>query len=220
MATRSIPGGFFISFEGPELAGKSTQIARLGAWLRAEGYELRETREPGGTLVGEELRRLVKHVVGPDAPGPETELLLFCAARAQLMRQVVLPHLAAGGIVLADRFADSTTAYQGYARGMDSTLIAALHRVATLGRWPNLTLLLDLPPEEQRRRARGRAAENGAPDRIEAEDLRFHERVRAGYLQIAREEPERVCVLAGNRPPDEVFARLQEIVTHALGRLR
>ena len=219
----SLPKGCFITFEGPELAGKSTQINRLAATLTAAGHQVLCTREPGGTVVGERLRDLVKHLTGPEAPCSEAELFIFAASRVQLIRQRLLPHLAAGGVVLCDRYADSTTAYQGYGRGVDLALIAGLNATATTGRWPDLTLLLDLTPEaaERRRPGRAEALGSGAPrDRFEEEAAAFHARVRAGYLTLAAAEPARWRTLNADQPEATLAEAVAREVQHALARLR
>jgi len=215
--------GCFISFEGPELAGKTTQIRLLAARLEAAGHAVLCAREPGGTVIGERLRELVKHLTGPEAPCVEAELLMFAAARAQLTRQRLLPHLAAGGVVLCDRYADSTIAYQGYGRGCELATIAQLNAVATGGLWPDLTVLLDLPPGEGARRLAGRlqaAPANGQRDRFEEELGAFHERVRQGFLTLAAAAPARFrrfdATLAAETLAEAIYAE----ASHALARLR
>lgn len=217
MEKKVIPGGLFISFEGPECSGKSTQSAMLAHALRAQGYSVLETREPGGTAIGEELRRLVKHVVGEDAVCEESELFLFFASRAQLTRLVILPFLEKGGIVLCDRYADSTTAYQGYGRGLDLDLIRRLNALATAGKMPDLTFLLDLETEKMLDRGQLRLETLLVPDRIEDESRKFHETVRRGYLEIARQEPERIKVFNALQDRDELHEKLMMQVIHALG---
>ena len=218
MAARTVQGGFFITFEGPEGAGKTTQIRLLERVLDARGYAVKVTREPGGTLLGERLRELIKHFDAAEGVVPEAELLMFGASRAQHMRLVILPHLAAGGIVLCDRFADSTTVYQGLARGLDRTFIDAMHRFTIGARWPDLTLLLDLEVDTGFERTRQRhLAAPGPVDRIEAESRAFHEAVRRGFLQLAQAEPQRFRVIAAAAPPETVHARILEDLDRALG---
>jgi dTMP kinase len=207
------PGGFFISLEGPEGAGKSTQGKLLVAELTRRGYEVLALREPGGTGLGEELRRVVKHHDGPVCS--EAELLIFSASRVQLMREVILPHLEKGGVVVCDRFADSTTAYQGYGRGLDLDMIRSLHEVAVCGRWPDLTLLLDLPVRDGFERTRKRAE---GSDRMEDAGLEFHNKVRSGYLALAVAEPWRVRAVRADGSPDEVSVRILGEVDVFLGR--
>jgi dTMP kinase len=188
--------GFFITFEGPEGAGKSTQVKLLADRLQHLGYDVLLTREPGGTYIGEEIRRLVKDVKGEDGACDEAELLLFSASRAQLVRRVIVPHLQHGGVVICDRFADSTTAYQGYARGWALETITRMHEVALGDCWPDLTLVLDLSLEEGIARREERESETATEaDRLELESDSFHERVRQGFLTIASLEGNRVKVI-------------------------
>lgn len=203
-ATRS-SGGFFVTFEGVEGSGKSTQQALVAGRLRAEGFPVAELHEPGSTPVGEHLRPLLLHTAGAP-PVPAAELFLYLAARAQLAAEVIKVALAEGRVVLCDRFVDSTTAYQGYGRGLDLPLIERLNRFAADGIWPQLTVLLDLDPADGLARLAGRPAaraEAGADglDRFEREALAFHRRVREGYLALARAEPGRFLVLDATRGP-------------------
>ncbi len=208
--------GLFITFEGPEGAGKSTQISLLADVFRQRGRAVLTTREPGGTPLGEELRRLVKHFGGPGSVAPEAELLMFGASRAQLVRHVIRPHLEQGGVVLCDRFADSTTVYQGLARGLDPAFIERLHDFTLGDCWPDLTFVLDVSVETGFSRARARS--QGAPvDRIEAEARPFHETVRQGFLALAERHPERFRVLDGEAPPAAVHRHVLECLDHALG---
>ncbi len=197
--------GFFITFEGPEGAGKSTQVKLLARKFEELGRDVLLTREPGGTYIGEEIRRLVKEVKGEDGACDETELLLFSASRAQLMRRVILPHLEKGGVVICDRFADSTTAYQGYARGWDLDVIQQMHAIAVTGRWPDLTLVLDVSLTDGTARREERELETATePDRLELESNLFHEKVRQGFLSIAKQSPERVKVINGAQSIEDV----------------
>ncbi len=187
--------GFFVTLEGPDGAGKGTQGALLRDHLRRSGLEVLYTREPGGTAIGERIRQ----VLLDDAHGemaPETEMLLFAASRAQFVREVVRPALARGVTVLSERYLDASLAYQGYGRGLDVALVRRVNEVATAGLLPDLTLLLDLDPAEGLGRVR--AADRGdaaGGDRLERETLAFHQRVRAGFLQLARESPKRFVVI-------------------------
>ncbi len=187
--------GLFISFEGGEGCGKSTQIKALTARLEGEGHGVFQAREPGGTPLGEALRQLLQHDAAGDGMHPEAELLLFAAARAQIVREKLLPALAAGKVVLCDRFIDSTTVYQGVARGLNRADVAAVNQVATGGLRPDLTILIDLPAQTGLERVRKRG--NGQLDRIEQEDPAFFDAVRQGYLDIAKADPQRFLVLDG-----------------------
>ena len=213
---KHIHPGWFITFEGPEGAGKSTQIWLLRDELEARGHECVLTREPGGTPLAERLRAVVKNHEGPEKLHPTTELLLIEAARSQHVREVIRPALAAGKVVLCDRFFASTTAYQGGARGMESQVIDSLNELAAAECIPDLTILLDLPPEVGFARAREREETRGEHDRFEEEKLDFHRRVRAGFLKIAEAEPERVRVVNADAPAEQIHRRILEIVDAAL----
>jgi dTMP kinase len=218
VTARTIHGGYFVTFEGPEGAGKTTQIERLAQVLGQRGYAVKVTREPGGTRLGERLRELIKHFDAAEGVAPEAELLMFGASRAQHLRVVILPHLAAGGVVLCDRFADSTTVYQGLARGLDRAFIDAMHRFTIGSRWPDLTVLLDLRVEAGLARARHRqSAVPGPVDRIEAEPQGFHEAVRQGFLALAQAEPRRFRIVDAAMDADTVHARIVEEIDRALG---
>ncbi len=202
--------GLFITFEGGEGSGKTTQLKALLALLREGGRGAVETRDPGGTAIGKQIRELLlnRENAGMAATA---ELFLYEASRAQLVQERIRPALAAGRIVLCDRFTDSTVAYQGYGRGLDLDLVARLNALATDGLRPDLTFLLDVDPVVGLTRLRGRH------DRIEEEALAFHERVRAGYRAIAAVEPERVRLLDASRGAAEVEA---DIRRHMEARLR
>ena len=189
-----------IAFEGVEGAGKSTQLRALATALRDRGLTVVETREPGGTALGVELRRLLMHHPDP-APAPVTELLMYLADRAQHLAEVVRPALAAGAVVLTDRFSASTIAYQGYARRLDVETVVRLDALVRQDIEPVLTLLLDCPVPLGLRRARG-------DDRFHREEETFHERVRAGFLRLAAETPARYRVIEASRPPAEVGAQI------------
>lgn len=209
--------GYFITFEGPEGAGKSTQINLLADYFRELGKDVLVTREPGGTYVGEEIRRLVKEVKGEEAVCDEAELLLFTASRAQLMQKVIVPHLEKGGVVICDRFADSTTAYQGYARGWSLELINDMHEIAVGKNWPDITILLDLEFADSVRRRLSREAKNESEqDRLEEEPDQFHLDVRNGFLDIAAKNPERVKIVSALGTIDEVAAAVREEVEKVL----
>lgn len=177
----------FITFEGPDGSGKSTQIKRLAERLRADGRQVLLTREPGGTAIGEQIRNVL-HDLHNTAMQPRAEILLYSAARAQLVGEVILPHLAGGGVVLSDRYYDSTLAYQGYGHGLDLAALRQITAFATHGLKPDVTLLFDLDPDLGLQR---RLANREEWNRLDAYDLAFHQRVRAGYLELLRAEPER-----------------------------
>lgn len=207
------PRGRFISFEGGEGAGKSTQIRRLAERLSARGLAPVVTREPGGSPGAEALRQVL--LSGAAEPfGPFAETVLFAAARDDHLEVTIRPALAAGRWVLCDRFADSTRAYQGALGRVEPGLIRAIERVVVAGTWPDLTVMLDVPAEEGLRRARAR----GAPaDRFERETIGFHERLRAAFLVIAETEPGRCVVVDGARPPDLVAEQVMRAVEERLG---
>ena len=204
--------GWFITFEGPEGAGKSSQIQLLGAALTASGREVVITREPGGTPLAEDIRDVVKGHQGSEAVHPVTELLLMEAARSQHVSQVVIPALAAGKIVLCDRFYDSTTAYQGGGRGLDMDMVVSLNRFAAQGVAPDLTLLLDLAPERGFERTGRRAETQGEYDRFELEKLDFHRRVREVFLGLAEKEPQRVKIIDADREQAAVQTDVRKLV--------
>lgn len=226
--------GLFITFEGGEGSGKTTQLKLLVNRIRTSGKEVIETRDPGGTAIGKEIRTLLLHSpldTCGDRPGSvpiaaATELLLYEASRAQLVRELIAPALARGTVVICDRFTDSTLAYQGFGRGIDFNMIQRLSRFSTDGLVPDLTLLLDLDPGIGLTRCRrgasadastGLSTEPSCWDRIEAEPLDFHQRIRGGYLALAREDPDRIAVIDASLGVSEIetvvwneFIRLQD----------
>jgi|LakMenEpi03Aug12_release.lakeMendotaPanAssembly.Ray.scaffolds.fasta_scaffold146690_2 dTMP kinase len=203
--------GLFITFEGSEGCGKSTQIQRLHAHLEAAGAHTMVVREPGGTAAGEEIRQLVLQHRTDDTPiAPECELLLFAASRAQLVREKIVPALMSGVHVIADRFYDSTTVYQGFGRGLDLSAIRQINHFAVGGSHPDMTFLLDLDPAEGHARAMQRS--HGRLDRMESESMEFFEKVRAGYLRLAREEAPRFTVLDGSLPRERLEAEIWSAV--------
>ena len=204
--------GLFISFEGTEGCGKSTQIARLAERLRAAGRSVRLVREPGGTPIGEEIRHTLKHSQQNHAMTPEAELLLMNASRAQLVREVIRPALAAGEIVLCDRFYDSTIAYQGYGRGLDLKLIRGVIDFAVGETRPNLTLLLEISSETSAARLGSRLKMEPARDRFEEADAAFFERVAKGYRAIAAAEPGRVKAVDASGSVESVGAAIWKLV--------
>ncbi len=202
--------GFFLTFEGGEGAGKSTQIQRLAAKLRAKKYDVVVTREPGGSPGAEAIRHVL--LSGAAEPfGPKMEALLFAAARSDHVEQVIRPAIGRGAIVLCDRFMDSSRVYQGVTGGLDEDFMRLLERIAVNGMVPDLTLILDLDPEEGLRRAALRRTE-AEPDRFEKETLAIHQRRREAFLAIARDEPERCVVIDASRAPQEV----EDAVTDAV----
>lgn len=204
--------GLFITFEGSEGCGKSTQLSRLGKQLREKGYRVRELREPGGTPVGEEIRQTLKHSHHETEMCPETELLLMNASRAQLVREVIRPALADGEIVLCDRFFDSTVAYQGYGRQLDLSKVQSIIDFAVAPNQPDLTLLLRIPGDLSRTRRARRLPEGEGWDRFESADHAFFERVNRGYEAIAAANPERVQPIDGAQGVEEVACAVWERV--------
>jgi dTMP kinase len=195
----------FISFEGGEGAGKSTQIDLLAKRLTAAGHRVIVTREPGGTPLGESIRHLLKHAPENRDMAAETELLLFLASRAELVRKVIVPALNEGQWVLSDRFLDSTTVYQGLGRRLPAEIVERVNAFAVGPHLPGLTLVLDLDPQETRRRLQARAKTGKLKfDRLEAEPADFHERVRQGYLALAHAHPDRVRLVPAAGPVDNV----------------
>ena len=202
----------FITFEGSEGCGKSSQVALLSSFLRQQGYDILTTREPGGTPIGEQIRSVISSLQNTEMQ-QRTEILLFQASRAQLVEQIIRPHLAKGGVVLSDRYADSTLAYQGFGYQRDLVSLRALIQFATGGLKPDLTLLLDVDVEVGlKRRARG-----GEWNRLDALQLDFYQRVRQGYFQLVKEEPERWVVIDAMQPFEQVQQAIRQVV---VGRLR
>ena len=211
----------FITFEGTEGCGKSTQISLLAERLRALGRHVRTLREPGGTPIGEEIRHTLKHSQDNHAMTPETELLLMNASRAQLVREVIRPALATGEIVLCDRFYDSTTAYQGHGRRLDLKMVQELIDVAVGGTRPALTLLLVVPQSVTRERLLARQSTMAfVRDRIEEADRSFFERVARGYQAIAAAEPKRVRTLDASGSVEAVSAAIWQQVQPLLPVVR
>jgi dTMP kinase len=212
--------GLFITFEGTEGCGKSTQVELLARQLRALGQRVRTLREPGGTPIGEEIRHTLKHSKDNHAMTAEAELLLMNASRAQIVREIIRPALAAGEIVVCDRFYDSTTAYQGYGRQLDLKLVQAIIDFAVGDTRPNLTLLLHIPPEVSQERLRSRQSHlSFVRDRMEEADQKFFARVARGYEVLAATEPDRVRVVDGSSPVETVCARIWELVQPVLPKV-
>jgi len=212
--------GLFITFEGTEGCGKSTQIKLLADRLQSLGHRVRTLREPGGTPIGEEIRHTLKHSHANAAMTAEAELLLMNASRAQLVREIIRPALAAGEVVVCDRFYDSTTAYQGYGRQLDLHQVQTVIDFAVGDTRPDLTLLLHVPPEVSAARLRSR--QESLPfvrDRIEEADQKFFERVAHGFGVIAAAEPQRVKFINGAQPVENVCAKIWELVQPILPRI-
>jgi dTMP kinase len=204
----------FITFEGPEGCGKTTQMRLLAAYLRRQGYDVLTTREPGGTPIGDRVRAILLDPVHTEML-PPTEFLLFSAQRAQHVGQVIRPHLASGGVVLSDRYADSSLAYQGYGHQLDLEVLWAVTRFATGGLLPDLTLYLDVPTEVGlRRKAGGRG---DAWNRMEQKEIAYHERVRAGYLAMAAQDPDRWIVVDATEDVGAVWTAICDLVAERLG---
>ncbi|MEZ0372650.1 MAG: dTMP kinase [Candidatus Sericytochromatia bacterium] len=204
----NLASGCFITFEGGEGAGKSTQLARLHQWLEAEGRQVLITRQPGGTGYGQRIRQLILSPNPEETLSARAELFLYLADRAQHVDTVIRPALAAGQVVLCDRYTDSTLAYQGYGRQLDLVELKTLNQLATNGLQPDLTIWLDLDPDA----GRARILRREALDRLEAESLAFHERVRTGYASLAAAEPERWLRLDASQPEAALFDQIQQIV--------
>ena len=209
----------FISLEGGEAVGKSTQIERLAQRLTKLGYKTIVTREPGGTPLGESIRHLLKHAPEGRGMEPYTELLLFLASRAELVHKVIMPALDQGAWVLSDRFLDSTTVYQGAGRRLPEEIVSRVNAFAVGPNVPGLTLVLDLEPEVARRRqmSRVRPAGEGTFDRMEAEPVDFFERVRQGYLDVAKAHPHRVKIVSAAGTIDETAEAVWKEVVKAFG---
>lgn len=203
----------FISLEGPEGSGKTSQMAALVAYLRQVGYPVLATREPGGTSIGDQVRTVLLTNLDNKEMHPRTEILLFQASRAQLVEQLIRPALAEHQVVLCDRYADSTLAYQGYGHQVNLVTLRAIVDFATGGLKPDLTLLLDIEVEEGLRRR----SHSGKWDRLDGYELDFHQRVRAGYLELMETEPQRWVCIDASQP----FERVQsEMRTRVLERLQ
>jgi dTMP kinase len=205
----------FISLEGGEAVGKSTQIERLSTRLKELGHQVVVTREPGGTPLGESIRHLLKHAPEGRGMTPYTELLLFLASRAELVRKVIMPALDQGIWVLSDRFLDSTTVYQGAGRQLPTEIVERVNAFAVGPHLPSLTVVLDLEPEAARQRqiTRSHPPGSGSFDRMEAEPVDFFERVRQGYFEVAKAHPHRVKIVSAAGTVDETAEAIWEQVT-------
>lgn len=215
MPLKQKPNGRLISFEGSEGSGKSTQIARLAAHFQSLKREVVTTREPGGTEIGEQIRNIIVHNSRGDEMCAETELLLFTAARAQLVREVIAPALLRGALVLSDRFLDSSTVYQGIGRNLAADPVNQINRFAVGNVMPHLTLVLDVPEAVSLARLKQRASD--LPDRMERENIDFYRKVREGYLLLARGMPERFVVIDGTREPEWIEKQIRTAVEERLG---
>ncbi len=202
----------FITFEGPDGSGKSTQLRMLASALREEGRDIVTTREPGGTEIGDQIRAVIMNMKNK-AMDPRTELLLFNASRAQLVEELIRPSLAAGKVILCDRYADSTMAYQGYGHGLDKDELRRLLNFATGGLKPDLTLLFDISAEAGLKR---RLSNHDEWNRMDDYALQFHERVRGGFLELAAADPERWVVIDADRDPGVIHAEVLDIVKRKL----
>ena len=213
----------FITFEGPEGSGKTTQIELLSEYLEEKGYPVLATREPGGTSIGDQIRVILLNPHNTDML-PASEALLFSAARAQIVNQVIRPHLARGGIVLCDRYADSTLAYQGYGHGLELGTLHAITALATGGLKPDLTIYLDIDVEEGlRRKLAAHEASQEEWNRLDRQEMAFHRRVREGYLQMAAREPDRWLVIDATQPVEAIQVSIRagveaKLVTAHLAR--
>lgn len=215
MPAKPKPPGQLISFEGSEGSGKSTQLARLAAHLKKAGREVVTTREPGGTEIGEQIRNIIVHNSKGDEMCPEAELLLFTAARAQVVREVIAPALRRGAVVLSDRYLDSSTVYQGLARNLAPGPVSTINRFAVGDIMPHLTIVVDVPVEVGQSRIQKRAS--GLPDRMERQNLAFFAKVRAGYLQLAEQSPDRIVVVDGTLAVDALEQKIWTEVQKRLG---
>jgi dTMP kinase len=206
----------FITLEGPDGSGKSTQLGPLVEYLRQQGYPVLTTREPGGTLISDQVRAVLLNRMENTAMHPRTEILLFLAARAQLVEEVIRPRLSAGDIVLSDRYADSTLAYQGYGHGVDCDLLRQLLNFATGNLWPDLTILLDVDVEVGLRR---RQVSGSEWNRLDAYTLSFHQRVRQGYHELAQRDPARWVIVDASQPAEQVQADLRAVILERLRKV-
>jgi dTMP kinase len=201
--------GLFISFEGPDGSGKSTQIKLITEHLQQLGYDVLETREPGGTAIGDQIRQVLHNVANTEMDA-RAEVLLYSASRAQLVAQVILPQLDRGGVVVCDRFADSTFAYQGYGRRLDFDVVNTITQFATQSLKPDITIYLDVDAAEGLNRKKAASTAGlGKLNRMDRLELDFHQRVRAGYLEMARAEPGRWMVVDAHDPVQEVQQQIR-----------
>ena len=215
MPLKEKPAGRMISFEGPEGSGKSTQISLLATQLQKHGKDVITTREPGGTEIGEQIRNIIVHNSKGDEMCAETELLLFTAARAQLVREVIAPALVEGKYVLSDRYLDSSTVYQGIARKLASGPVAEINRFAVGNVMPDITVIVDVPPEVSMARLKQRVTD--LPYRMERQNIDFYHKVREGYLLLAKQMTDRVILVDGTKSIEDVSKAVWEHVQVRLG---
>ncbi|MGM0502309.1 MAG: dTMP kinase [Bacillota bacterium] len=207
--------GYFVSLEGVEGSGKSTQLKRIKNYLQELGYEVIITYEPGDTEIGKKIRKILLNPANNKLV-PKAELMLYLADRAQHVQEIIIPNLKAGKVVISDRYIDATWAYQGFARELDGELVKKLNAIATDNLEPDLTLLLDLDPAISLRRAKATTAKSSAAgDRIEAEKIDFHQQVRTGYLKLAQKS-DRIEVVDGSKEQEEVFGQIKQILKERL----
>ena len=204
----------FITFEGPDGSGKTTQIKRIGRILQSEGYDIIYTREPGGTEISDQIREVIMNMKNKRM-SPRAEILLFCSARAQLVEEVIRPALNAGKIVISDRYADSTLAYQGFGHGFEQSTLKHLLNFATGGLWPDLTLLLDISAEDGLQR---RLVNQSEWNRMDDYQLAFHQRVRNGYHILAAAEPDRWRKIDASQPEEKITLQIMEIIKNKLDK--
>ena len=214
MPLKSKAKGTLISFEGSEGSGKSTQISRLAAHLQKAGRDVVSTREPGGTEIGEQIRNIIVHNSKGDEMCAETELLLFTAARAQVVREVIAPALVRGAVVLSDRYLDSSTVYQGIGRNLAADPVAQVNRFAIGNVMPDLTIVIDVPTDVSLARIRQRASD--LPDRMERENIDFYKKIREGYLMLAKGMPARFAVFDGTLTPEALEKKIWALVKERL----
>lgn len=209
----------FITFEGPDGGGKTTQVGQIAEILRGRGYNVLHAREPGGTAIGDQIRDIL-HDVTNDSMSPRTELLLYNASRAQIVDEAIKPHLEAGGLVICDRFFDSTLAYQGYGHGLDLGVLRTIIEFATGGLRPDLTFYLDILPEEGIQRRLSALDKGGEWTRLDAMGQAFHNRVREGYHKLMAAEPERWVKINAAQPVEKVQADILKTLDERLKRIR
>ncbi|MFV9511754.1 dTMP kinase [Tepidibacillus sp. LV47] len=201
--------GLFITFEGPDGAGKTTQVALLAEYLKELGFEYITTREPGGTLIGNQIRQILLEPSYHELKG-QTEILLYAASRAQLVHEIILPALEKGKIVLCDRYIDASIAYQAYGLGIDRKIVEEINRFASSNLKPDRTYLLDIKPELGRKRLIERNQKNKKHlDRIEQKDILYHQRVYQGFMDLAKEEPNRIIKINADQPVLQIFEKIK-----------